>query len=263
MPMRESQILFRPGNQSIVENKSIALIVGSAPGAVHVGQFPKSDNLSIVTINNAWRTRPDWDYLIHPGDFPEDRKPPKIGPRQQVISHENYVPAQNEFGGFVYAGGTMAFTAGYWALHALKPRVLAYFACDMVYSGANTHFYGQGTPDPLRDDVTLRSLEAKSARLMVLAAQNGCACVNLSTEPQSRLVFPKVSFADLLQLPGIQRFDRASADAALAMERKLDYLVEDGEYWHRIDQFDADALARIDEKWLRANAGSRSKSAAA
>ncbi len=55
-----------------------------------------------------------------------------------------------------------------------------------------THFYGQGTPDPLRRDITLRSLEAKSARLMVLAARQGCAMVNLSTGP-SRLVFPRAN----------------------------------------------------------------------
>lgn len=244
-------------------NKSIVLIVGSAPGAVHADQFPKPDNLSILAINNAWQTRPDWDYLIHAGDFPEDRKPSNIGPKQQVITYESYVPAQNAYGGFVYAGGTMAFTAGYWALHTLNPRVLAYFACDMVYSGANTHFYGQGTADPLRDDVTLRSLEAKSARLMVHAAQKGCACVNLSREPQSRLVFPKVDFDELQQLPDVLRFDAASVDAALAMERKLDYLVEDGEYWRCLDQFDADALTWIDEKWSQAVSGNRAKSAAA
>ena len=44
----------------------------------------------------------------------------------------DYVPVQNDFGGFVYAGGTMTFTAGYWALGALKPSVLAFLGCDMV-----------------------------------------------------------------------------------------------------------------------------------
>jgi len=71
----------------------------------------------------------------------------------------------------------MAFTAGYWALHALRPEVMGFIGCDMVYpkTGA-THFYGTGTADPLRDDVTLQDLGAKSARLMVMAAAQGCAC---------------------------------------------------------------------------------------
>ena len=41
------------------------------------------------------------------------------------------------------------------------PIFSAYYACDMTYSGNVTHFYGQGTADPLRPDVTLQSLEAK------------------------------------------------------------------------------------------------------
>ncbi len=93
------------------------------------------------------------------------------------------MPAQNAYGGFVYAGGTMAYTAAYWALSALHPRrrwPSSAATCTTPPRGA-THFYGTGTPDPLRADITLRSLEAKSARLMILAALQGCAMVNLST----------------------------------------------------------------------------------
>ncbi len=61
----------------------------------------------------------------------------------------------------------------------------------MHYPPGQTHFYGTGSADPLRPDITLQSLEAKSARLMILAAMEGCAMVNLSTGP-SRLVFPRV-----------------------------------------------------------------------
>ena len=78
------------------------------------------------------------------------------------------------FGGIVYAGATMAFTAGYWALSALQPRVLAYLGCDMIYPQGQTHFYGTGAADPLRPDPTLQNLRAKSARLELLAARAGC-----------------------------------------------------------------------------------------
>lgn len=233
-------------------DRPIVVILGSAPSASQAAAWSKPDDLTLVAVNNAWRVRRDWDYLVHAGDFPVERQPKQIASGQEVVSYQSYVPAQNRYGGFVYAGGTMAFTAGYWALDALRPRVLSYFASDMTYSGAPTHFYGDGDADPLRDDVTLRSLEAKSARLMALAARQGCACVNLSTEPESRLVFPRVQFDALSARAPLSSIDDALTDAALRHEADLGYMVEDGEYWHHMDQLDADALARIDALWLAA-----------
>ena len=101
------------------------LIIGSGPNAVASRDWPRTAFDHIVAINNAWAVRPDWDYLIHPDDFPAARRPVDVAPRQKVITSEAYVPAQNDLGGFVYAGGTMAFTAGYWALQALRPDVIA------------------------------------------------------------------------------------------------------------------------------------------
>ena len=237
-----------------MDNDLIAIVLGSGPSASAAADWPKPSNLSLVAINNAWRVRPDWDFLLHAGDFPDERKPAQTRSAQRICSYQSYVPAQNRYGGFVYAGGTMAFTAGYWALDRLKPRVLAYFACDMVYTGAKTHFYGKGAADPLRDDLTLRSLEAKSARLMVMAAQQGCACVNLSAETSSRLIFPRADFDDLAGLPSAGTYDREVIRTACAEEKALGYLIEDGEYWHHMDSFDADALAQIDGLWLKAAA---------
>lgn len=231
---------------------SVALIVGSGPSAPHIKNWPKPDNVKIIAINNAWRARPDWDYLIHAGDFPASRMPDRLTPWQSVHSHEDYVPAQNRYGGFVYGGGTMAFTAGYWALDTLKPDILAFFACDMTYSGVVTHFYGKGTADPLRADVTLQSLEAKSVRLMAHAEQQGCACVNLSAEPASRLLFPRAKPGDLARPFVANQTDPELVEAALSEEARLGYMVADGEYWHHTQSFDARALARIDEMWLSA-----------
>jgi len=231
-------------------NTDIVLVLGSSPAAPQAAVWNKPANLKIVAINNAWRIRPDWDYLVHAGDFPPERRPARLSDGQEVHSFESYVPAQNRFGGFVYAGGTMAFTTGYWALDFLKPRVLAFYGCDMVYLGENTHFYGRGAADPLRDDVTLRSLEAKSARLLALAWRAGCACVNLSGEPQSRLVFPCAKLADLNDGQPAIRLDAEVVERALHEEEKLGYMVEDGEYWHHMDRFDDGALGRIDALWL-------------
>ncbi|MEM6594472.1 MAG: hypothetical protein AAF672_06740 [Pseudomonadota bacterium] len=227
------------------------LILGSAPNALMARNWEREGIDHILAINNAYAVRPDWDSLIHPEDFPQENLPTDLAPGQTVVTAAAYVPAQNIYGGFVYAGGTMAFTAGYWALRHHKPRVLAYFGCDMVYKpSGNTHFYGTGAADPLRKDVTLQSLEAKSARLMILAAQQGCAVVNLSLD-ESRLVFPRARQPDLPQIDP-QPFDHARAQAAMRAEEELGYMVPSGRYWEIEDQFDATKLAEIDALWLEA-----------
>ncbi len=229
---------------------SIVLILGSGPNVVTCRTWERGNLDKIVAINNAWSVRPDWDYLIHPEDFSPDRRPVNVAPQQQVITADDYVPLQNRFGGFVYAGGTMAFTAAYWTLAALRPKVIAMLGCDMVYpDDTPTHFYGNGDPDPLRADVTLRSLEAKSARLMILGALQGCAMVNLS-DSESRLVFPKVHRDQLPDVRPLQ-FDRKTVEQAQAAETRLGYIVQSGRYWLEQDRFDVAEIDALDALWLR------------
>ena len=229
---------------------SIALMLGSAPNALDARQWPRAPFDYIVAINNAWRIRDDWDDLCCPWDFPQDRRPSPAA-HQRLILQEDFVPTQNLYGGFVYAGGTMAFTTAYWMLAALKPSVLAVLGCDMHYpASGQTHFYGTGTADPLRPDITLRSLEAKSARLMVLAALQGCAMVNLSTGP-SRLVFPRATRADLPQTRP-SAFNAALARAALAREAARSYQVHSGRFWEEAERFDTAELDSLDQMWLAA-----------
>ena len=113
-----------------------------------------------------------------------------------------------------------------------------------------THFYGQGTPDPLRDDVTLQSLEAKSARLQLVVAARGCACVNIS-EDESRLVFPRAHFEALTEMNPVE-FDQDAFEGIKAREHAIGYFVDSGRYWECVDRFDAEALAEIDALWLDA-----------
>ena len=240
---------------------NVVLIIGSAPDAVRSRDWPRSSFTSIVAINNAWSVRSDWDYLIHPEDFPNERLPSdrRLGVAS-IITSRDFVPAQNAFGGFVYAGGTMAFTAGYWALKTLRPDIVAFLGCDMIYpSNAPTHFYGVGTADPLRDDVTLKDLKAKSARLFATALRQGTICLNLSNLPESRLSLPRVTlpFIDRLTPRRFEALramleadiDRTSIERASVLEKELDYVVEDGRYWQRMSEFDQTALTQIDRHW--------------
>jgi hypothetical protein len=226
------------------------LMLGSAPMAMEAREWPRHPFDHVVAINNAWAIRRDWDHMIHPWDYPATLHPtPDAG--QSIVTETEFVPAQNSYGGFVYAGATMAFTACYWALHALRPKVIAMFGCDMHYPArGQTHFYGKGSPDPLRADITLQSLEAKSARLMILAARQGCAMVNLSNGP-SRLIFPRVRRLRA-HLARPQTFCPTAVAEPQAREAALGYEVPSGRYWEELSRFDAAALRELDAMWLAA-----------
>ena len=229
---------------------TVVLILGSGPNVVTCRDWQRDPFDRVVAINNAWAVRPDWDFLIHPDDFPVERVPVDLRPDQTIVRADDYVPLQNALGGFVYAGGTMAFTAAYWALAALRPSVIAMLGCDMVYADASkTHFYGTGTADPLREDVTLRSLEAKSARLMALAADQGCAMINLSRQ-DSRLIFPRATPKSITGAKPLA-LDQTIIAQALAQEERLGYYVPSGKYWKQEDQFDVAAIDALDALWLK------------
>ena len=240
-------------------NNSI-LIIGSAPNAINAKSWPKNTFGHIVAINNAWRIRGDWDYSIYPDDLPTDRRPNHISKQQQIVTSADYVPIQNDYGGFVYAGGTMAFTSAYWALGHFKPTLIAFIGCDMVYpTGTQTHFYGTGTADPLREDVSLQSLEAKSLRLQYHASLQDCLCVNLSDSPESRLTLPRMGFDELQHLSSSQhnrllskeksRFDEEKVSQVLSAEASLGYYFKTGKYWDHLSEICTLSLYDIDQSW--------------
>jgi hypothetical protein len=239
------------------------LVIGSAPEAVAARKFDTRAVDDIVAINNAWRVRSDWTHLVHPEDFPPERRPvPARG--QSIVTYRDYVPANNRFGGIVYAGGTMAFSAADWVLDALAPDIMAFCGCDMVYDrpGGQSHFYGNGQADPLRPDPTLQSLEAKANRLAILAAERDCLCVNLSELPRSRLTLPRMAPARLdgdlgeRHRSGLSalrnRIDRSAWAQAVALEARRDIVVPGGDYWNAPEKLDAEALSAIDGLWLKA-----------
>lgn len=227
---------------------TVVLMLGSAPNALQARDYPRGAFDQILAINNAHAVRPDWDAMIYPYDFDPARIPVPSA-NQRLIDERDFVPAQNRYGGFIYAGATMAFTAAYWALDHYRPRVIAVLGCDMTYADAGpTHFYGTGAPDPLRADISLRDLSAKSARLQIIAAQQGCAMVNLS-QADSRLVFPRCDLAGLSHIAPLP-YDSALAAKALALEDGLGYRTPTGLYAQT--DVDTDQLDVIDALWLAA-----------
>ena len=228
------------------------LIIGSGPNAVEARGWTLSAFDHIVVINNAWQVTDQWHDLIYPHDFPDSRLPPGLRPGQRLIDETAFVPTQNHYGGFVYAGGTMAFTAAYWVLHEYTPDQIYFIGCDMNYPKTGpTHFYGTGQPDPLRADISLTSLEGSSARFYCLARQQNCAVFNLSADP-SRLTFPRRR-TEQVHLPASPAdIDETIVASCLHTEQNLGYFVEDGRYWRVADQFDPALLKQLNERWLRA-----------
>lgn len=131
----------------------------------------------------------------------------------------------------------------------------------MIYGaavGESNHFYGHGTSDPLRADMTLQSLEAKSVRFMAMANAMNCAVVNLSELPESRLLFPRVSRHELVGADICEgllaqqnlRLNSVKVAKALATEKALAYMSTSGKYWEQLENFDAAKLSHIDDLWL-------------
>ena len=227
------------------------LILGSGPDAVEARKFQPGIFDKIIAINNAWQVRNDWDFCIFPDDFPKEKRP-NSNLNQQLITFNEYVPIQNSFGGFVYAGGTMAFTAGYWALGKLNPTLIAYLGCDMIYKGSKTHFYGKGSADPLRDDPTLKNLLSKSARFEVIAKSNKCSVFNLSTKKESNLVFRRIGISEISEPINSREVEHKKTTEALKLEKELGYFVEDGKYWKHFKDFDPGLISRLDSLWSEA-----------
>ena len=88
------------------------LMLGSAPMAAEAALWRREPFDLVLAINNAWRIRPDWDVAIHPFDFPVERQA-VAWPGLRIVTEGECVSAPDASVSFVYAGATMAFTAGY------------------------------------------------------------------------------------------------------------------------------------------------------
>ena len=238
-----------------------ALIVGSAPEAAQLSNTQAPAQV-LIAVNNAWRIRPDFAYSVYPYDFPPERRAPSS---IRHVTNLDYMRGMDSAGGITLCGATMALAAGYWATHDLRPMVLGFAACNMVYGSSQNHFYGNGTADPLREDVTLRCLEAKVCRLFLFALSRGTLCVNTMPIEGSRLVLPALSLEALpVSRFGLWQLHRKVMRSALCKEL-LSFYTEQRtaeqhapfplmthEYWIGKNDEDIAFIDAIDAKWLQA-----------
>ena len=231
---------------------SKVIIIGSAPDATKARELDLTFFDKVIVINNAWKIITNWNELIFPYDFPDNKKPNSIGNQQRLVTEKEFVPAQESLGGFVYAGATMAFTAGYWALVEHTPSLMCFLGCNMFYpSHTQTHFYGSGRKDPLRDDISLTSLKARSRRLLAIAKMRNCELISLSSG-LTNLDIPQVDFGQLDNLhTSIVMDDELVADA-FRLEESLGYFFRGKKYWEFLDQIDKTKLIELDRVWVDA-----------
>lgn len=217
---------------------------------------------TLIAINNAWRLRSDFKYSIYPSDFPESRRAPN---KIAHISNDDYMKSIDEAGGIIFCGATMSFASGYWAVNTLNPGWLGFHGCDMVYKeGGGTHFYGTGTADPLREDISLRSLEAKACRMFLFGLSRGTICVNTSAVPNSRMTlpafpinqFPKTTLERLKlyhrSMKSNLRIDLLRFyEKQCAVEKSAPFDALKHDYWINKGEYDEIFVDNIDKSWLQ------------
>lgn len=219
-----------------------AVILGSAPCAPELDRRLGEDTI-VIALNNAHRAVSRVDFSLFSDDLPD----PHRHPRAAVIgrSSPQYAPAVQRFGGVLHCGGTMAFNAAYWAIANLPYAQISFFGCDMLYGSGRSHFYGRGAADPLRRDVSLQSLEARSLRLFFIGLSHQVVFLNASGEPRSRLRLPRLGSGlslrqQLLEArqEAIERLLprlRPRAEAALAREAAAPFEAGRHDYWRLED----------------------------
>ena len=134
-------------------------------------------------------------------------------------------------------------------------RLIAFLGCDMIYAaGGPTHFYGSGPPDPLKARSDAAEPRGQVGPVGDSGAEAGCAVVNLSDMPSSRLAFRRADRSALAAGAAVPPpdFDPGALAQARTAEAALGYEVPSGKYWRCFDRIDPHALARVDALWLDA-----------
>lgn len=139
--------------------KERIIVVGSGPSAPKVISAPLHE-FDVVVLNNAWSLLPvdKIDCWMKSTDFrglathiPDDETWEKLEAKSVEWKNKNCWKTgrvlhaeRNKSTVFLGAVGDI-FTAG-----PRRWKSIWFVGCEHDYSSSNTHFYGNGTPDPLR-----------------------------------------------------------------------------------------------------------------
>lgn len=234
--------------------KSI-LLVGSGPDASRAKDLVCEADI-VIAINNAHKAVPRVSFSFYASDFPDNQKHSNVA--EIGVSTPQYLPSAQRFGGLIYCGASMFFLASYWLIQQFPFSFVKVIGCDMVYSSAATHFYGRGSADPLRRNISLQSLDAKSLRVLYFALKHGVFMCNTANVQESRLYFPYLPeragnrYTECVRLCKVGE-DMLEAGAAEALKLEADGPIDIGEY--KLQSFDGNIEAwehcrRVDSAWL-------------
>jgi hypothetical protein len=190
-------------DEYIREIRPKVLIVGSGL-SISLLEEIDLDAWIVVALNKAWKYKPEaMDYVVHMPFLPGSSRPKasEFG-EEKIIPVEHCVPAASHYArtlGPEFAGNHKTLTANeihfyasYWAMSRLCAGVLGYIGCDLDYEGPQTHFYGRGQQiswvDRSRED-----LDVYFNRQIRICAAEGVSLINLSTNPKTRLPYPKAA----------------------------------------------------------------------
>lgn len=183
------------------------LIVGSGHSAEKLKTMD-TENVKVVTVNNAWAVSEKWDFNIHAPDHPRDKRPRDYPSEKKVFSSggtNGYIQAVQRHGGLTKCGFSITLATAYWVLENLHPTDIAFIGCDMNYTPVDgkTAFYGVGVdikrrnePDPDRmakrygpndPQAYLRDIYQ---RFFDIAKSKGVNVWNASGEKDTRLPYP-------------------------------------------------------------------------
>lgn len=219
--MNKSYVEFTGSSLSESELHKTLTIVGSGRTARLVNDYFSKDREAIVwALNNAWTAVNDYDKIFYSDDFPAQRKPPAHVLSRMGLSGPIYYPKIQYFNGILLCGATIALAAGYTAISMMPFSQISFFACDMNYGEGQTHFYGVGSPDPLRRDPSLQNIRAKFLRLFYFGLKQRCLIINASPELETLLSLPRDLSGGVLNQNIIPRI----SGAMLKLERSLDKL---------------------------------------
>ena len=193
------------------------LVLGSAPYISgwwkKYGEGFIGDGWTVAAINNAWEVPGnDLDYWLHPVDFTK-KGPPDNVPRNSrlatFVNQDYYAGSWNNYMNWLikpsWLTNQQIQTMILVSLHHLFNEAnadgckidVAVAGSDLVYpKDGPTHFYGEGTPDPLR--FTEIQLRHELEMINYAYTNHGCRVYNAGGQGETLLPFER--FPDLDQM---------------------------------------------------------------